>query len=179
MSIVGIILLIILVILVLLFILASFTSDHYSIHAVIIINRPSHIVFDFVKYLKHADRYNKWTMLDPNIKRSFMGLDGSVGFVSSWDSEVKQVGTGEQEITAIDEGKRIDYEIRFEKPFHSTASAHICTLPVSDSKTEVEWVFGGRRTILMKVIHLVFNLPKMLQSDLTESLHNMKRILED
>ena len=179
MSIVVAVVLIILGILVLLVVLASLTSDTYSIHATIIINRPSHIVYDFVKYLKHADRYNKWTMLDPNIKRSFIGSDGTVGFVSYWDSEVKQIGKGEQEITGVDEGRRVDYEIRFEKPFQNTASAHISTSPVSESKTEVKWVFGGKRNIVLKMIHLVFNLPTMLQKDLTESLHNMKRVLED
>ena len=73
MSILVIILIIILVIIILLLISASFLPYQYSIEASIIINRPVEKVFDFIKYLRHADRFNKWTMIDQKLKRSFYG----------------------------------------------------------------------------------------------------------
>jgi uncharacterized protein YndB with AHSA1/START domain len=178
MSILTMIVLTLLVILILLFISASFLSDQYSIEASIVINRPVEKVFDFIRYLRHADRYNKWTMVDRNLKRSFLGTDGKVGFVSSWDSEMNQVGKGEQEIIAVQEGSRVDYEIRFEKPFQNISYAYISTVGLSDSRTEVQWVFKGKRNLFMKLFHLVFNLQKSLAKDLSESLSNLKRIME-
>ncbi len=47
------------------------------------------------------------------MKTEYRGTDGTVGFVSAWDSPVRDAGKGEQEITKIDDGKRIDYELRF------------------------------------------------------------------
>ena len=178
MDILAMILIIILVIIILLLISASFLHDQYSIEASIIINRPVEKVFDFIKYLRHADRFNKWTMIDQKLKRSFMGTDGTVGFVSAWDSELNQVGKGEQEIISLQEGRRVDYEIRFEKPFKNISYAYISTVGLSDSSTEVLWVFKGKRNLLMKLLHLVFNLPKTLGKDLSESLANLKRIME-
>ena len=107
-----------------------------------------------------------------------MGTDGTVGFVSAWDSELNQVGKGEQEIISLQEGRRVDYEIRFEKPFKNISYAYISTIGLSDSSTEVLWVFKGKRNLLMKLLHLVFNLPKTLGKDLSESLANLKRIME-
>ena len=178
MGILTMILVIILLIILLLLIFASFLPEKYSIEASIIINRPVEKVFDFIRYLRHADRYNKWTMIDRKLKRSFLGTDGTVGFVSAWDSEINQVGKGEQEIIGMQEGTRVEYEIRFEKPFQNISHAYISTVGLSDSRTEVHWVFSGKRNLLMKVFHLVFNLQKTLAKDLNESLVNLKRIME-
>ena len=106
-----------------------------------------------------------------------MGTDGTVGFVSAWDSELNQVGKGEQEIISLQEGRRVDYEIRFEKPFKNISFAYISTVGLSDSSTKF-CGFKGKRNLFMKLLHLVFNLPKTLGKDLTESLTNLKRIME-
>ena len=37
-------------------------------------------------------------MMDRNVKKSFKGTDGTVGFVAAWDSDNKKVGKGEQEV---------------------------------------------------------------------------------
>jgi hypothetical protein len=42
--------------------------------------------------------------------KSYRGTDTTVGFVSARASENPNVGLGEQQIIAIDEGKRIDFE---------------------------------------------------------------------
>jgi len=178
MTILTMILMIIFLIVLLLLVFASFLPDQYAIEASIVINRPVEKVFEFIRYLRHADRYNKWTMVDRNLKRSFLGTDGTVGFVSSWDSELNQVGKGEQEIIGLQEGTRVDYEIRFEKPFENISYAYISTVGLSDTRTEVQWVFKGRRKLLMKLFHLVFNLQKTVARDLTESLNNLKRVME-
>ena len=53
----------------------------------------------------------------------FTGTDGTVGFISAWESDIKNVGSGEQEILNIVEGERLGYEIRFLKPFKLTSWA--------------------------------------------------------
>jgi hypothetical protein len=34
-------------------------------------------------------------MMDPNAKMEYKGTDGTVGFISAWDSKIKYVGKGE------------------------------------------------------------------------------------
>src|SRR6187402_2244860 len=113
MNIVLIILGVIVGIIVLVLIVALFSPKKYTIERQIVINKPRQQVFDFIKFLKNQDHYNKWWTMDPNAKRDYKGTDGTVGFIAAWDSQNKQAGAGEQEITKITEGERLDTEIRF------------------------------------------------------------------
>jgi hypothetical protein len=169
---------IILVIIAIPLIFASFLSEDYFIERDIVVNRPKQEVFDYVKYLKNAGAYNKWVMTDPHLRKTFSGTDGTPGFVYGWDSDNKNVGKGEQEIKSIREGQRIDYELRFVKPFVGVSYAHIVTEPTADNKTNVKWVFNGKRNYPMRIFHLLFNLKKVLGNDLQTSLGNLKTVLE-
>ena len=44
-------------------------------------------------------------MVDPDMKREFKGMDGTVGFIYAWNGN-KRAGEGEQEIKTIEEGKK-------------------------------------------------------------------------
>ena len=89
---------------VLLLILAVFLKKEYTVVREISISKPKLIVFDYLKQLKNQNNFSKWAMMDPNMKKEYKGTDGTVGFVSSWESEQKNVGKGEQEIKKIIEG---------------------------------------------------------------------------
>jgi len=98
--------------------------------------------------------------------------------VTTWDSENKNVGKGEQEIKKISEGERIDLEIRFEKPFKGTSFAYMTTQPVGQDQARLTWVFMGMRNFPMRIFHILFNLKKMLGKDMETSLSNLKNVLE-
>ena len=172
------IMLVIAILIVLVIVLASLTPTAYAIERRITINQPSDRVFNFVKLLEKQDQYNKWVMTDPNISRTYKGTDGEVGATVAWDSKNSQVGKGEQEITAIKPGSRIDYEIRFEKPFKGVSTAYMTTTPTSANQTAVNWVFQGKRNLVMKVFHMLFNLKKVLGNDMATSLATLKSVLE-
>ena len=70
----------------------------------ITIKKPRHEVFDYIKIPKNQENYNKWVMMDPNLKKDFRGTDGTVGFVFAWHGN-KQAGEGEQE-NKIHSGRR-------------------------------------------------------------------------
>lgn len=157
---------------------AAFLSNDYVIEKEIVINKPNQEVFDYIKILKNQEQYNKWVMRDPNQKIELRGTNGTVGFVMAWDSHDKGSGKGEQEIIGMTEGKRIDYEIRFERPFKNTSGSYFVTEPVSANQTRVKWAFTGNRAYGMKLMHFAFNLPKLLGKDLQASLGNLKNVLE-
>lgn len=107
---------VIVILIAILLVVALFVSKEYSVEREVTINKPKGEVFTYVKNLKNQDRYNKWVMMDPKVKRDYRGSDGTVGFVATWDSDNSDVGKGEQEIKNITEGQRMDMEVRFEKP---------------------------------------------------------------
>lgn len=158
--------------------IALFVPKEYNVEREVIIKQPGKVVFDYIKLLKNQENYTVWSKMDANMKRGFKGTDGTVGAVATWESQNKNVGTGEQEILAITEGKRIDYELRFLVPFKSTNKAYMITDFVSPNETKVKWGFNGKMTYPMNVMLLFMNMEKMLGKDLQDGLNNLKAVLE-
>ena len=163
---------------VLLLILAVFLKKEYTVVREISISKPKLIVFDYLKQLKNQNNFSKWAMMDPNMKKEYKGTDGTVGFVSSWESEQKNVGKGEQEIKKIIEGERIDFEIRFIKPFAGVAKAYMTTQTFTEKETEVNWGFDSKLNYPMNLMLLFMNMEKMIGNDLDTGLSNLKKLLE-
>ena len=170
------ILLIIGAIVVLVFVLAIHTKKEFTIISEIVINRPKDIVFNYVKHLRNQEKYSKWVMADPNVKLTYTGIDGTVGFKSAWVSAEKNVGIGEQEITSIVDGEKYIVEIRFEKPFKATNMATTTTTSIAPDQTRVTTSFYGKSPIPMNLMTAMFT--KMVKKDMDENSLNLKRVLK-
>ncbi|MCR8556633.1 SRPBCC family protein [Mucilaginibacter sp. BJC16-A38] len=171
------ILIIIAALFVLLLITAALMKKEYAVQQQAIINKNSREVFDYIKLLKNQRSFNKWAMMDPDAKMDYIGTDGTVGFIYTWDSENKNVGKGEQEIKSISDNTRIDSEVRFEKPFKNVADVFMETKAVSENQTRVTWAMNGKNPYPMNIMNLI--IPGMLSKDMGTSLNNLKNIMEN
>jgi len=158
-------------------IVAAFTRKDYAIQRSIVIDKPRQDVFHYIRHLKNQDHYSKWVMVDPNLKKSYRGTDGTVGFIYAWDGNQK-AGKGEQEIKNIVEGERIDLEIRFERPFAGIASTPLTTETVMPGQTRVTWGMSSAMNYPMNAMLLFMNMDNLLGKDLEASLSNLKANLE-
>ncbi|NOQ28179.1 MAG: polyketide cyclase [Bacteroidales bacterium] len=159
-------------------IIALFVKKDYAVEREININKSNSEVFEYVKHLKNQDNFSKWAMMDPNMKKTYKGTDGTVGFVSAWESNNKDVGKGEQEIIKITEGERIDFELRFLEPFQAVEPAFMSTESVSENQTMVKWGFSGHMNYPMNLMFLFMDFEKMIGEDLDNGLKNLKQLLE-
>lgn len=157
---------------------AVFTKKEYAVEREIAINKPKTEVFEYVKLLKNQDNYSVWAMRDPDMRKDFTGTDGTVGAVSKWDSDKDDVGKGEQEIKKITDGERIDYELRFIKPFEATDNAYMAFASIDSTQTSVKWGFNGTMHYPMNIMLVCMDMDKMLGADLETGLKNLKGILE-
>jgi len=176
MKIIKKILFVIVGIIVLALVVALFVSKEYSVKREITINKPSQEVFDYVKFVKNQEHYNKWVMMDPDMKKDYKGTDGTVGFVYAWDSQKDDVGKGEEEIKLLEDGKKIDLEVRFVRPFEGLAVTEMTTEALSPTQTKVSWGMSGQSTYPMNLTNAIMD--RMLGADLDESLQKLKGILE-
>lgn len=161
----------------LLLLLALFTKKSYTIEREIAINKPKTEVFNYLKHLKNQDHYNKWVMMDPQLKKEFRGTDGTEGFVYAWEGN-KKAGKGEQEIKRIKEGEKLDVEVRFIKPFEGIANTPFTTETLQPGQTKVKWGMSSQLKYPMNIMLLFMNFDKILGKDLEVSLGNLKNILE-
>jgi uncharacterized protein YndB with AHSA1/START domain len=165
-------------IIVLLLVIAAFVPKDYAVVREVDINRPKNEVFTYLKYLRNHDQFSVWAQMDPAMKKEYRGTDGTAGFVSAWDSQKDEVGKGEQEITSVTENERINYELRFIKPFESTCNAYMTTESTSEITTRVKWGFSGHMNYPMNVMMLFMNMEKMVGNDLETGLNNLKTVME-
>ena len=177
MNILFIILAIIAAIVVLLLLAAAFAKSDYAVEREITISKPVTQVFGYVRNLKNMDNYNKWVMVDPMMQKDYRGEDGTEGFAYAWDSDNKG-GRGEQVIKKIENGKRIDIQITFIKPFAAVSDSYIITEPATDNGTTVKWGFASKMPYPMNAMLLFMDMGEMLGKDLAISLQNLKQIIE-
>jgi len=169
------ILLVIIGLIALLLIIGLFVPREYRIEREVVINRPNAEVFAYTKHIKNQDEYSVWNITDPNKKQTLTGTDGTVGFIYAWDGN-DDVGAGEQEITGITEGSRIDMELRFKRPMENTAQAYMVTKDAGNGTTKVKWGMTGESSYPMNLMNGM--LDGMLGDSMQESLNNMKKKLE-
>ena len=162
-------------IIVLLLLIALFMKKGYKTHREIVIHAPRGQVFDYLKHIKNQDNFNKWIMIDPHMKKEYDGTDGTVGFIYAWNGN-KEAGEGEQEIKAIAEGKNIDMELRFVRPFAGIAHAKMITESVLNDQTKVTWNTASEMKYPLNIMLPL--IVKMLEKDMGTSLTTLKNILE-
>ena len=150
-----------------LFVKREFTSERQ-----ITINKPRQEVFDYIKQLGNQKNYDTWHKMDPTVKSTTSGTDGTVGFVYAWDGE--KIGQGEQEITNIVPGERMDTELRFKTPFESKASCYMLTEAIGENQTVVKWGISGKSPYPFNLMSLFFDMG----DDFDEGLKSLKSILE-
>jgi hypothetical protein len=155
-----------------------FLPKDYAVSRTVTIARSNADVFEYARMIRNQEDYSVWWKMDPNQVNTYTGEDGSVGFVAAWKSELDSVGSGEEEIIALEEGKRIGFALRFKEPFESQASSEMLFASTDSTTTQLTWNFNGNMAYPFNVMQLFISMEDMLGSDIQEGLNNMKAILE-
>ena len=150
----------------------------FRVERSVTINRPRDEVFNYVKYLKNQNDWGPWYKKDPGMTLTSRGTDGTVGYVSAWDSKNDDVGSGEQEIKRIVDGERMDTELRFIRPFESKSDAFMILESAGENQTTMKWGFSGTMPRPLNLIMVMMDMDKAVGNDFEEGLQSLKTILE-
>lgn len=159
----------------LLLVIGLFMRKEHYVRRGIIINAPSHKVFDYIRLLRNQDEFNTNAMAGPGREKTYKGTDGTVGYVYAWSGS-KEAGEGEKEILEIVEGKRIETEIRFTRPMVTSARVIMETEALPGGQTKVYWSNAG--TLKYPINILIPTLQKSVARGMDASLANLKNMLE-
>lgn len=160
-----------------LIILALIAPKTYNVFRTIEIDSPKATVFPHLRYLNKQQEWSPWAKKDPNMERKLSGTDGEVGAVSYWNGN-KEVGEGEQEITKIVNGERVEGELRFFKPWKSESDCYMHLEETASGKSKVTWGFSGKNKFPMSIMMLFMSMDKMVGKDFEEGLQTLKTKLE-
>lgn len=160
---------------VLLIVIATRPST-YHVERSATISAPPETVFAQVADFKKWDAWSPWSKLDPNMKTTFDGTQGTVGATYAWTGN-DDVGEGKMTLTAVDPNKRVDIKLEFIKPFASTAQNGFKFEPAGKD-TKVTWFMDGTNDFMGKAMCLVMDMDQMIGKDFEKGLADMKKVAE-
>jgi len=130
-------------------------------------------VFNYIKHLKNQNEYGTWNQIDPEMKQTFEGEDGTVGFTVFWESDNWKVGKGNQQIIAIEDEKSVTTEIIIDD-WGDPMMAKMSTESVGENQTKVTWQNEGKMLYPFNTMTLFVDM----EDDFEEGLENLKKVLE-
>ncbi|WP_448679479.1 SRPBCC family protein [Pseudomonas nicosulfuronedens] len=130
-------------------------------------------------YIEDFHQWANWSpfeKLDPQMQRSFSGAEKGRGAVYAWEGNGK-AGAGRMEILESDPASRVTIALDFLKPFKASNTAEFTLVP-RDGGTEVTWAMFGPVPFLAKIMHLFFDVDRMVGKDFEAGLANLKALAE-
>ena len=117
-------------------------KTNYNIEEYIIIKYSLKKVWENVTLFEKRKTWSPWLILDNKCRRTTEWKDGEVGTIDTWESI--SLWEGEMEINEIIKNEYIKYDMRFKKPFKSSASTYF-KIDKTNKKWElkVTWWMNG------------------------------------
>jgi hypothetical protein len=147
----------------------------YSVERSILVTAPPHQVHVLVDDFHHWTQWSPWEDLDPDLERSYTGVDQGLGAHYAWSGN-RKAGRGSMEITgSTPEG--IDVAVTFLKPFPSTSTSHFAFVP-HGSGTQVTWRMTGEQKGLMGAFSKIVSMDRLIGPDFERGLSRLKSVAE-
>ncbi len=155
---------------------AATRPDTFQIQRSASIKAPPDRIFPLINDLNRWNAWSPWEKKDPAMKRTFGAVTVGRGALYSWDGN-KDVGQGSMEITESAAPSRVAIKLRFVKPFEASNDVEFILLP-KGGLTQVTWTMRGRAGYFEKLIHMFFNIDRMVGADFEAGLASLKAIAE-
>jgi uncharacterized protein YndB with AHSA1/START domain len=101
------------VLLALLVVVALLLPSSAHVERSLFIQAPPAVVFDLADDLRSFNRWSPWARLDPETRYTFHGPESGVGARMDWQSRHPAVGSGSQEVIALEPGRRLVVALEF------------------------------------------------------------------
>mgnify|MGYP000191501688 FL=1 len=155
---------------------ATTRPDTFQIQRAATIQAPAEKIFPLIDDLTRWGAWSPWEKKDPNMKRTFGSVTAGKGAVYAWDGN-KDVGQGSMEITESTPPSRLSIRLSFLKPLEAHNNVEF-TLEPQGSATQVTWTMRGPVPYISKIIHLFFDIDRMVGADFEAGLASLKAIAE-
>lgn len=156
--------------------LHAWAKKEYNVSRTVVINRPKAEVFAFVRQLKKQPLWIPWYLDDPKVVIKFKGEDGKVGATSYWKGRNNIEGI--QKIVKIKEGKVLETQLLFIKPYKSLSLLYVAVKEMDSNRTKMVWGVKGVHKFPASVIMLFYGMERALGKHFEAGLYNLKTHLE-
>lgn len=155
---------------------AATKPDTFSVRRSAGIGAAPEKIFPMINDLKSWRTWSPWEKKDPGMKRTYSAVTSGKGATYAWEGN-SEVGQGGMEITESVPSSKIAMKLDFIKPFEGHNTVEFILEP-QDGMTNVTWTMRGPTPYLAKIIHVFFNMDKMVGGDFEVGLANLKAAAE-
>jgi hypothetical protein len=140
------------------------------------IKAPPEKIFAVVNDLRSFTAWSPYENKDPAMTRNFSGAAQGKGAVYAFDGN-NQIGAGRLEITESSRPSKVAMTLDFFRPFKAHNVVEFTLEPQGDM-TNVTWDMHGPVPIMAKIMHVIFNMDRMIGKDFETGLANLKALAE-
>jgi len=155
---------------------ATTRPDTFRIERSATIAAPPEKVFALLNDFKNWGSWSPWEKKDPAMKRTMGATSSGQGAHYAWDGN-KDVGQGSMTITESVPPSRLAINLDFIKPFEGHHKVEF-TLAKEGEGTKITWAMHGPVPYISKIMHIFFNIDKMVGGDFEAGLRNLKALAE-
>jgi uncharacterized protein YndB with AHSA1/START domain len=156
-------------------IVAATRPDVFRVERSTSIKAPPEKIFPYINDFKQWGVWSPWEKKDPALRRSY-GTTSGKGATYAWEGNT-DVGVGSMEIAESVPPSRVAIKLNFVKPFEARNDV-VFTLEPRGDATSVRWTMRGNTPYFAKIIHLFFDMDKMVGSDFEAGLAALRAAAE-
>jgi hypothetical protein len=157
-------------------IFAATRPDTFTVQRSIAINAAPEKIFPLINDFKRWNAWSPYEKLDPDMHRTFSEPASGVGATYAWSSE-GDAGAGSMKITETTVPTKLALDLDFIRPMETRNNVEF-TLQPAASGTQVTWAIRGPVPYVAKIMHLFFNVDKMIGGDFEKGLADLKAAAE-
>lgn len=155
---------------------AATRPDTFQVQRAATIKAPPDKIFAQINDFNRWREWSPWEKKDPAMKRTQGATSSGVGATYAWDGN-KDVGQGSMTIVESVAPSRVAINLDFVKPFEAHNRVEF-TLESRGDTTQVTWTMRGPVPYISKIIHLFFDIDRMVGGDFEAGLAGIKAIAE-
>lgn len=156
--------------------LHAWSRKDYDVSRTIMIKRPKAEVYGYIRQLQKQPLWMPWFLNNPNTLFKFKGEDGKEGAAAYWKGENKVEGI--QKITKVREGKILESQVLFLRPYKSLSICYMAVKEVEAGSTKMVWGLKGVHRFPASVLMLFYGMDRAVGKDFETGLYNLKTIME-
>jgi hypothetical protein len=161
---------------VIILILAAMKPDQFRVQRTTAIKAPPDKIFPLINDFKAWPAWSPYETKDPDMKRTYGPTTAGKGATYAWDGN-GNVGGGNMLITDAPAPSKVALDLNMTRPMTAHNKVEFTLVPAGDTTT-VTWGMRGDTPYFAKVIHVFFNMDKMVGGDFEAGLAKLKAAAE-
>ncbi|WP_035610112.1 SRPBCC family protein [Hylemonella gracilis] len=159
---------------------ASRQPDSFQVQRSLRIQASAERIHPLINDLRRFNTWNPYMKKDPGMVSRYHGPDAGPGAGLDFEGDGRTVGRGSIAIVESSAPQRVVMTLDMHEPFKAHNQVTFTLVPRGDGVTEVTWAMQGvgPLPLMAKVMHLFFDMDRMVGTDFEVGLADLKTLAE-